>query len=139
MVSDPQVLVIRVELSRLIVNERSNEQVIWVQETDGERGFPILVGVFEIAVIDRHLRDEVHARPLTHDLLGSVLSELGGELEHVVIDDVQGETFFAKLHVRQGDVELKIDARPSDAIALALRADRAIFVADEVMNTVCSG
>jgi bifunctional DNase/RNase len=75
-----------------------------------------------------------HPRPLTHDLLKNCIAELGGELQYVVVNELRDDIFFALLHIRQGGMELDIDARPSDSVALAVRAKVPIFVQESVME-----
>lgn len=129
---------VRVELSRLVLNERSDEQVVCLREVDGERELPIVIGLFEALAIDRALKELVSERPLTHDLVGAVLNQLEAHLAFVVIDDLREETYFAKLALTRGKQELTVDARPSDAIALALKHEVPIFIADRIMNGACS-
>ena len=133
-------VMVRVELSRIIINERSDEQRIYLREAEGVREFPIVIGIFEAFAIDRMLKEQVSERPLTHDLACSVITILNAELVRALIDDVHEDTYYAKLVLRResGD-ETTVDARPSDAITLALKADAPVFVADAVMNKVCLG
>ncbi len=129
---------VRVELSRLVLNERSEEQVVCLREMGGGREFPIVIGLFEALAIDRLLKEMLAERPLTHDLLAAVLNQLEARLEYVLIDDLRDETYYAKLVLQRDERQVTVDARPSDALALALKEEVPIFVADRVMNTVCS-
>ncbi|MEM7560784.1 MAG: bifunctional nuclease family protein [Planctomycetota bacterium] len=133
---------IEMQLARIIISEISENQVIYLQEVDGEREFPILIGIFEATSIDRRVKDEFRPpRPLTHDLVVSVAESLGGTLESVVISDLQEHTYFAKLILRREEETIEIDARPSDAIAIAVSMEPAIpiYVSEEVLDEACSG
>ena len=126
---------IRVELAAIIINERSDEQVIALREVDGPRQFPIVIGMFEAFAIDRIVKGRTTERPLTHDLMAALVAKLGGQVQRVTIDDLRDETYFAKVVVRRtADDEVAVDARPSDAITLALKTQVPIFVAEHVMN-----
>ena len=124
---------IRMDLVKIIIQETSDHQIIVLKELDGERMFPILIGPYEAMAIDRRVKNIRAPRPLTHDLLNSTISSLGASLERIVINDLRDNTFFAKLVVRSNGQELEIDARPSDAIALALRAGAPIYVNEQVL------
>lgn len=131
---------IRVELAAIVINERSDEQVIALREVEGERQFPIVIGMFEAFAIDRIVKGRTSERPLTHDLLASMIGALGGRIIRVAIDDLRDETYYAKVVVRRGDQEeVLVDARPSDAITLALKAQVPIYVAERVMNAAAAG
>ena len=131
---------IRVELAAIVINERSDEQVIALREVDGERQFPIVIGMFEAFAIDRIVKGRTSERPLTHDLMASIVAKLGGQVLRVLIDDLRAETYFAKVVVRrEPDDEVAVDARPSDAITLALKAQVPIYVAERVMNAAAPG
>lgn len=131
---------IRVELAAIVINERSDEQVIALREADGERQFPIVIGMFEAFAIDRIVKGRSSERPLTHDLLASMVDALGGRIVRVAIDDLRDETYFAKVVVRRADdEEVLVDARPSDAITLALKSQVPIYVAERVMNAAATG
>lgn len=128
--------VIPVELVRVIIDERRDEQAIFLRDAE-KRELPIVIGIFEATVIDRLLKDRKAERPLTHDLLAEIVRALGGRLARVEIDDLRGSVFFAKLHIeREGAENVVIDSRPSDALALALIEDVPIFVAEKVFAKV---
>lgn len=129
---------VRVELARLVINERADEQVIHLRELEGEREFPIVIGIFEAFAIDRILKDRLTERPLTHDLIGNVVAQLDARVARAVIDDLRETTYYAKLVLERGKEEIAVDARPSDAITVALKVDAPIFVSDRVMNSVCA-
>ena len=128
---------IPVELSRIIISETQETQVIVLQEKGGTRVIPIWIGLFEAVAINRKIRGEVSPRPMTHDLLAEMVGKLGGTLEKVTIDrfipNAQGGVFHAKLSVNQNGKAQEVDCRPSDAIALAVRLDAPLFVAEEIM------
>jgi len=126
------------ELSRIIISEINDQQVIYLKEIEGSRSFPILIGIFEATSIDRRVKGFPSPRPLTHDLICSVVENLGGELQDVVISELRDHTYFAKLRVRQNGELVEIDARPSDAIAVAVTCQPPlpIFVNEEVLNDV---
>ena len=128
----------QMELSRIIINEINDQQVIYLREVDGERMFPILIGIFEATSIDRRVKDIPTPRPLTHDLLVNLVETMGGEFHDVVISELREHTYYALLRVRQEGELLEIDARPSDAIAIAVTCDLPIYVNEEVLNDVIS-
>ncbi len=125
---------IEVELSRIIINEASDQQVIVLKERGGERSFPIVIGIFEVFAIDRRLKGIETPRPMTHDLLSSTIENLGGKLEKIVINDLVNHTFYAQLHISRDGQKVEIDSRPSDAIALGVASETPIFVADHVFD-----
>jgi bifunctional DNase/RNase len=128
-----------VGLARIIINEQSPHQTIVLKEKDGQRQLDIDIGIFEAWAIESRVKDKVTARPMTHDLLASSIRELGGELRAVVVTDLQGGTFFAELQITQGKKEHRIDCRPSDAVALAVRMEVPIFVEAEVFTKLTVG
>lgn len=129
---------VHMELLRIIISEINDQQVIYLKEVEGERTFPILIGLFEATSIDRRVKHYQTPRPLTHDLLVSIVESLGAELQDVVISELKDHTYFAKLRVRSGGELIEIDARPSDAIAVAVTCDPnlPIYVSEEVLNDV---
>ncbi len=128
-----------VELSRIIINEMSDQQVIVLKEKNGDRSFPIVIGIVEIFAIDRRLKGIVPPRPLTHDLLARVIDEMGGQLKRIVINDLSNHTFYAKLVLGLDGRDVEVDSRPSDAIALGVASNTPIFVADHVFDQACQG
>jgi uncharacterized protein len=126
------------ELSRIIISEINDQQVIYLKEVDGDRTFPILIGIFEATSIDRRVKQYQSPRPLTHDLLVGIVEGLGAELQDVEISDLKDHTYYAKLRIRQDGELVEIDARPSDAIAVAVTCDPQlpIYVSEEVLNDV---
>lgn len=129
---------VAMELSRIIISEINDQQVVYLKEVEGDRSFPILIGWFEATSIDRHVKQIESARPLTHDLLVSALEALGGELQDVVITELRDHVYYARLRVRQEGELVEIDARPSDAIAVAVTCEPPlpIYVSEDVLNDV---
>jgi len=125
---------VEAELSRIIINEASDQQIIVVKERGGTRSFPIVIGVVEIFAIDRRLKGLKPPRPMTHDLLDSVIRNLGAEIEKIVICDLRQHTFFAKIVLSLNGETIEIDSRPSDAIALGVASNAPIYVADHVFD-----
>lgn len=128
---------IEMQLSRIVIRETSDQQSVHLREKDGSRQFPIVIGIFEAWAIDRRVRDRKTPRPMTHDLMASLVDALGGKLERIVISDLRNNTFYAKLiFAKPGGDSVEVDARPSDAIALAVHLDAPIFVDESVIETV---
>ncbi len=125
---------IEAELSRIIINETSEQQIIVLKERKGERSFPIVIGIVEIFAIDRRLKGIAPPRPMTHDLLGSVIENLGARIERIVINDLRNHTFYAKLVLSLNGRIIEVDSRPSDAIALGVATKTPIFVAEHVFE-----
>lgn len=127
---------IPVELSRILITEHDDQQMISLREKDGKRSFPIVIGSMEALAIDRRLKGQSLPRPLTHDLLASVIEAMGGHLERIVIDGLEDHTFIATLHIGVEGKVLQVDSRPSDAIALGVAFDTPMFVAKQVFDEV---
>jgi len=127
---------VEMKLSRIIISEINEQQVIYLKEVEGARQFPILIGLFEAHSIERRVKGDKPARPLTHDLVVSIVEALGGELDSVVITELREHTYFAKLRIRSNGDLIEIDTRPSDAIAVAVTADPnlPIYVSEEVIE-----
>jgi len=128
---------VQMELYRIVISELQEQQIIMLKEVDGERTFPILIGNSEALAIDRRLKGLPTPRPLTHDLLASLIEQLGGSIQQIEINDLENHTFFARIHIRQNGKTLEIDSRPSDAIALGIATSVPIFVAEHVLDQVC--
>jgi bifunctional DNase/RNase len=127
---------IQMELHKIIISEMQEQQIIVLKEVDGDRKFPIVIGSPEAYAIDRRLKGIPTPRPLTHDLLASVIEGMGGAIDHIEINDLQAHTFFARIHIRQDGKTIEIDSRPSDAIALGIATVVPIYVADHVLEEV---
>jgi hypothetical protein len=126
------------ELSRIVICENNEEQMIVLKEKEGQRSFPILIGVFEAAAIERKIRGHRTPRPLTHDLLAGVIHDLGASVARVVVCALKESTFYAKLILERENSETEVDARPSDAIALAISVGAPIFVDESVLESAAS-
>ena len=131
---------VEMQLSRIIISEIHDQQIIYLREVNGDRQFPIVIGIFEATSIDRRVKGYQTPRPLTHDLIVSLVEQLEGELDSVVINELREGTYFALLRVRRGGELMEIDARPSDAIAVAVTCDPPlpIFVAEDVLKEALS-
>ena len=126
---------VRVELVKIIIDEKRQDQVIVLKEKDGERQIPVVIGFMEASSIRLKISGVDVPRPMTHDLLVNVIEVLGGRLERALIDKLVDNTFHAKLEIRSKEGEIKlIDARPSDSIAMAVRFKAPIFVADDIFD-----
>jgi bifunctional DNase/RNase len=125
---------VHMELKRIIINEVQDQQVIMLREVEGDRSFPIVIGIFEATSIDRRVKGMASPRPLTHDLVAAVIDQMGGELQDVYINELKEHTYFAKLRIRKDGELVEIDSRPSDAIALAVTAHVPIYVAEDVLG-----
>ena len=122
-------------LSKIKIDENRNEQVIVLRERDGSRFLPVVIGIAEVNAIKLKLSGIEPPRPLTHDLLLSTIDQLGAKLKEIHIDKLENNTFHAKIVLsRNGSGEIKVDARPSDSVALALRAGAPIYAAEEVLD-----
>jgi uncharacterized protein len=128
---------VHMELKRIIISEIHEQQVIMLKEVEGDRSFEIMIGIFEASSIDRRVKRLPSPRPLTHDLVTSVIDNLGGELRDVFISELKDHTYYAKLRIRQNGEMVEVDSRPSDAIALAVTASVPIYVSEEVLEEVC--
>ena len=124
------------ELSRILITELGDQQVIFLKEKEGERTFPIMIGTHEAVAIDHRLKGFKFPRPMTHELLANVIKLMGGQLDHILINDIRKQTFIATLYIRRGDQLISVDSRPSDAIALGVAFDTPIFVAEHVLDSV---
>ena len=115
------------------VNLMTEHGVILLKDVDSEQLLPIFIGPYEAEAIAIRMRGIQVSRPLTHDLLNNVITEMEGEVSHITVNALRNDTFYAYITVNAGQRTLEIDSRPSDAIALAVRVDAPIFVDEEVM------
>lgn len=127
-------MAIQMELSRILISETQDYQLIELREVDGERKFPIVIGIYEAAAIERRLKSLPVKRPQTHELLSGVIEALGGKLEKILIHDLRDHTFYAKLVIHHDSRVVEVDARPSDAIALGVAGRVPIFVEEHVLE-----
>ncbi len=130
-------MAIRMELARILIRETDDTHIVELREADGQRVFPIVIGLNEAAAIERRLMGQSPPRPQTHELLASVIEQLGYRIDRVIINDLREHTFFARLWLRRGQDVVDVDSRPSDAIALGVATDVPIFVEDHVLDEVC--
>ena len=127
---------VEVELSKIIINEAVDQQIIVLKELEVNRSFPIVIGMMEILAIDRRLKNIQLPRPMTHDLLADVIDQMGGDVEKVVISDLSNGTFYARLHIDTDGEMVVVDSRPSDAIALGVGIGASIFVDEQVFENM---
>jgi bifunctional DNase/RNase len=112
----------------------SEHRVVILKDLSSDRFLPIWIGRYEAEAIAIRLQNIEVPRPMTHDLLANAIIEMGGEITHVLVSDLRNDTFFAKIDVKINGQSVEIDSRPSDAIALAVRANASIFVEEHVME-----
>jgi bifunctional DNase/RNase len=127
-------VLVEVRVQSLGLDKMSNTPVVILQELSGERVLPIWIGPGEASAIAMQLADMRFSRPLTHDLLVSVMGGLGGALQKVIITRVEKNTYYAEMIVRRNGEIISVDARPSDSIAVALRMEARIFADDDLLN-----
>ncbi len=125
---------IEVRVQSLGLDKSSNTPVVILQEVDGERVLPIWIGPGEASAIAMELAGMKFSRPLTHDLLASVISGLGAKLARVLITKVMENTYYAELIVQRNGALISVDARPSDSIAIALRMGAKILTTDALLE-----
>src|ERR671927_1347160 len=125
---------IRVTVDSIRVSLLTQHRVVVLRESDSRRYLPIWIGPFEADAIALALQGHEPQRPMTHDLLKSIFGELGATISHILVNDIDDNTFFARIVVEQGSHTIEIDARPSDAIALAVRTDVPIYVESHVLE-----
>lgn len=126
---------VEMELNKIVIDEKRHDQLIVLKEKKGSRILPIVIGLAEASAIKLKISGFVPPRPLTHDLLADTIAHLEGKIEKVIIDKLQENTFHAKIVLKTASGTIKsIDARPSDSIALAVRAHAPIFVEDEIIK-----
>ena len=121
-------------ISGLTVDPLTNSPIVILKEIDGERTLPIWIGLLEATAIASELEGIKFSRPMTHDLLKSVMELMEVEVNKVEVCDLKNNTYYALIHMTHNGEEISIDARPSDALALSLRVDAPIFVAEEVID-----
>ncbi|MFH1854591.1 MAG: bifunctional nuclease family protein [Candidatus Omnitrophota bacterium] len=127
---------VEMELNKIRIDENRGEQVIVLKEKDGNRFLPIVIGIMEVTAIKMKISGVTPPRPMTHDLLYAIMNQVGARLDKVIITKLENNTFFAKLILQVNGRLEEIDARPSDSIALAIRADAPIFAEEQVIDSV---
>ncbi len=132
-------MLVRMVLARIVIVDSDEEKMSMVvlQEANGKRAFPILIGIHEAYSIDRRTKRIMVQRPMTHDLIESLITELDFSLEQIVINELRDSTFYAKLVLRRDDKVIEVDSRPSDAMAVGAGSDTPIFVDESVLQAVC--
>lgn len=127
---------VEMQLARIIISEINENQIVFLKEVGGQRQFPILIGIFEATSIDRRVKQIERPRPLTHDLIASIVTRMGGELDSIMIHELREATYYASIRIRfQGEL-IEIDSRPSDAIAVAVTSEPhlPIYVEESVLE-----
>ena len=132
-------MLVRMQMARIVIVDSDDEKMsmIVLREVDGERQFPILIGIHEAYAIDRRMKGVSVQRPLTHDLIERMIQHLDCQLEQVVISELKDSTFYAKLVLRRNGELIEVDSRPSDAIAVGAGTSAPIYVDDSVLREVC--
>ena len=125
---------IEMTIKGLMVDPVTNVPIILLRDADGQKVLPIWVGIFEANAIALQIENVSPPRPMTHDLLKNVINDLKASVQKVVVSDLKDNTFYALIYLSVNGEAMAIDARPSDAIALALRARAPIFVEDSVID-----
>lgn len=128
--------IVEMELNKIRIDENRGEQIIVLKEKGGDRLLPIVIGIMEVTAIKMKINGVKPPRPMTHDLLYTTIKQVGARLDKIVVTKLEQNTFFAKLVLQVDGRMEEVDARPSDSIALAIRADAPIFVEEEVLNSV---
>ncbi len=129
---------IEMTIKGLMIDPITNMPIIILRDQEGQRILPIWVGVFEANAIALQIENVQTPRPMTHDLLKNVIGDLSAQVERIVVTDLKENTFYALIHLRTNGHSIEIDARPSDAIALALRTRSPIFVEEAVIQNARS-
>jgi uncharacterized protein len=127
-------MLIEMTIKGLMVDPITNMPIVILKDKDGDRVLPIWVGIFEANAIALQIENIATPRPMTHDLLRNVISDLHAEVERIVVNDLRDNTFYAVIFLEVNGTEVAIDSRPSDAIAVALRMKAPIFVAEKVIR-----
>jgi bifunctional DNase/RNase len=125
---------IEVIIDTIRVSLVSQHRIVILKDTNSDRFLPIWIGPCEADAITLELQEVTPQRPLTHDLLKSMIEEMNGRIVHILINDLRNAVYYARVVVEVGGRQVEVDSRPSDAIALAIRAKAPIFVADPVMD-----
>jgi len=127
-------MLIEMTIKGLMVDPITNTPIVILKDKDGDRVLPIWVGVFEANAIALQIENVATPRPMTHDLLRNIITDLDGQVDRIVVSDLKDNTFFALIHLTVKGEGVAVDARPSDAIALALRTRAPILVEESVID-----
>ena len=122
------------KLAKIVMSENHDRQIVVLEEEDGPRKFPIIIGFFEVFAIHRFVNNEVPPRPLTHELIGNICRGLDVEVERIVVSELKDMTFYARLILSRDGHTFDVDSRPSDAIAIAMQMQAPIFVEEDVIE-----
>jgi len=125
---------VEMEIKGLMLDPNTNVPIVILRDLEDQVFLPIWIGIFEANAIALRLEDVDSPRPMTHDLLRTAIDRLGAQVRKVVISDLQDNTFYARIYVQNGGEAMALDARPSDALALALRTDAPIYVLKPVLD-----
>ena len=125
---------IEMSIKGLAVDPLTNVPIVILEESDGDRDLPIWVGLFEAHAIAREMENFETPRPMTHDLLKNLITELNSQVDHILVNELKDNTFYAQIHVSNNGSSFVIDSRPSDAIALAIRVSSPIYVNEKVLD-----
>ncbi|MFN0206775.1 MAG: bifunctional nuclease family protein [Planctomycetota bacterium] len=125
-------------LSRVILRENGDDQYVFLREREGKRAFPIMIGRTEAREIWNLVTNFEAPRPMTHQLMRDAIYALGGSVERIVVNDLQNGTYFARIIISRNGETVELDARPSDALALATRVSAPIFAAEHVVDRATS-
>lgn len=131
-------MLVEMTIKGLMIDPITNNPIVLLRDPDGQRVLPIWVGVFEANAIAMQIENVTPTRPMTHDLLRNVISDLKGRVERVIVTELRENTFYAVIMLQVDGDAVAIDARPSDAIALALRTSAPIFVDEQVLEAAKS-
>ncbi|HZL71836.1 MAG TPA: bifunctional nuclease family protein [Planctomycetota bacterium] len=129
---------IEMNIKGLMIDPITNMPIIILRDQEGQRILPIWVGVFEANAIALQIENVQTPRPMTHDLLKNIIDDLSAQVERIVVTELKENTFYARIHLRKNGHSIEVDARPSDAIALALRTRSPIFVEEAVIQNARS-
>ncbi len=127
-------MLVKMKIKGLMIDPLTQMPIVILRGAEGDSVLPIWVGIFEANAIALQIEKIETPRPMTHDLLKSLLGSVGASLQKIVINDLKDNTFYALIHLKQGGRELTVDSRPSDAIAIALRTNSPIFVDSAVIE-----
>jgi hypothetical protein len=130
--------IVEMELNKIRIDEGRGEQVIVLKEKEGSRVLPIVIGIMEVTAIKMKISGMNPSRPMTHDLFYSAITQLGAKIDKIIITRLENNTFFAKLIISIDSRVEEIDSRPSDSIAIAIRAKAPIFADEQVLNNVAN-
>jgi hypothetical protein len=127
---------VEMELNKIRIDENRGEQIIVLKEKDGNKILPIVIGIMEVTAIKMRISGVTPPRPMTHDLFYSTLKQIGARVDKILITRLEQNTFFAKLVISFDSRVEEIDARPSDSIAMAIRAKAPIFAEETLLNAI---